>query len=202
MAFKKFILIQQTENPRHSSDALPRSLRRQWTQELTTLPRLWQCQPLRRTAPMPHLQPRLAQTVDKQDTAPLHLDKLRSLPPIIMLHRKTSHLPGLAATAAVLIPLHWMPRGPQEPGVTVWIKDYHKSLSFCLFLLKSLVTLMARLTVTLSADNQLLPQGCSCLVSSLVSETPRVLVLEKDRQVGFVHRFHTEQVQRWLSTKK
>lgn len=117
MAFKKFILIQQTENPRHSSDALPRSLRRQWTQELTTLPRLWQCQPLRRTAPMPHLQPRLAQTVDKQDTAPLHLDKLRSLPPIIMLHKKTSHLPGLAATAAVLIPLHWMPWGPQEPGV-------------------------------------------------------------------------------------
>lgn len=55
---------------------------------------------------------------------------------------------------------------------------------------------MARLTVTLSADNQLLPQVCSCLVSSLVSETPRVLVLEKDRQVGFVRRFHTEQVQR------
>lgn len=59
---------------------------------------------------MPHLQPRLAQTVDKQDTgeliAPLHLDKVRSLPPIIMLHKKASHLPGLAAMAAVLVPLH------------------------------------------------------------------------------------------------
>lgn len=128
MAFKKFILIYQTETPRHSSGPLPRSLRRQWTQELTTPPRLWQCQPLRRTAPLPHLQPRLAQTVDKQDTgeliARLHLDKLRSLPPIIMVHENASHLPGLAAMAVVLLPLHWMPRGPQEPGVTVQVKDY------------------------------------------------------------------------------
>lgn len=146
---------------------------------------------------MPHLQPRPAQTVDKQDTgeliAPLHLDKLRSLPPIIMVHEKASHLPGLAAMAAVLLPLHWMPRGPQEPGVTVQVKDYGQVS----------VILITPAQVSGHIDgwancnfvrNQLLLQGCSCLVSSLVSETPRFLVLEKDRQVGFVHRFPTEQV--------
>lgn len=77
---------------------------------------------------MPHLQPRLAQTVDKQDTgdliAPLHLDRVRSLPPILMFLKKASHLLGLAAMAVVLIPLHWMPPGPKEPGVTVQVKDY------------------------------------------------------------------------------
>ena len=59
---------------------------------------------------MPHLQPRLAQTVDKQDTgeliAPLHLDKVRSLPPMLILHKKASHLLGLAAMAVVLVPPH------------------------------------------------------------------------------------------------
>lgn len=77
---------------------------------------------------MPHLQPKLAQTVEKQDTgeliAPFSLDKVRSLPSILMLHKKASHLLGLAATAVVLIALHWMPPGPQEPGVTVQVKDY------------------------------------------------------------------------------
>lgn len=66
--------------------------------------------------------------MDKQDTgewmAPLCLDKVTSIPLMLLPHRKDSYLLGLAVKAAVLVPLYPIPWRPQEPGTTAWVKEY------------------------------------------------------------------------------
>lgn len=57
------------------------------------------------------------QTVDKQDTweptAPFYLDKVKSVSPMFLLHRKTSYLLGLAAKV-------WCCPGTSAPNTGAW----------------------------------------------------------------------------------
>lgn len=71
-----------------------------------------------------------AQTIDKQDVAelivaprPPRLDKIKSVFPMFLLHRKTPTFGDLAAEdAAVLIPpLPPVPWKPREPEMAVWV---------------------------------------------------------------------------------